>query len=110
MEVGDVGVAQRGEVGVGDLVALGSEVRRDVVPRLAAAAGEEDAHALSKPLAGNPGHSSDRGGAFYGPRGPGNLGGPPAEQKLYAPFRSTEEARRVREMSERLTRTAFVGA
>ena len=51
-----------------------------------------------------------RGGALYGPRGPGQLGGPPAEQKLYAPFRSTEEAQRVWEMSERLTGTAFGAA
>ena len=51
-----------------------------------------------------------RGGAFYGPRGPGHLGGPPAEQKLYAPFRSTKEAQRVWEMSERLTGTAFGAA
>ena len=50
-----------------------------------------------------------RGGAFYGPSGPGNLGGAPAEQKLYPPLRSTEEARRVWDVSERLTATAFVG-
>ena len=51
-----------------------------------------------------------RGDVLYGPRGPGQLGGPPAEQKLYAPLRSTEEARRVWEMSERLTGTAFGAA
>ena len=51
-----------------------------------------------------------RGGAFYGPSGPGNFGGPPAEQKLYRPFRSTEEAQRVWDVSERLTQTAFVAA
>ncbi|GAA3560407.1 SDR family oxidoreductase [Microlunatus spumicola] len=51
-----------------------------------------------------------RGGAFYGPSGLGNLGGAPAEQKLYPPLRSTEEARRVWDVSERLTSTAFVGA
>lgn len=43
-QVGDSRVAERGEVGVGDLVALGGEVGRDVVPGLAAAAGEEDPH------------------------------------------------------------------
>jgi NAD(P)-dependent dehydrogenase (short-subunit alcohol dehydrogenase family) len=42
-------------------------------------------------------------GAFYGPRGPGHLGGPPAEQKLYSRLRNTEEARRVWRMSEELT-------
>jgi hypothetical protein len=35
---------QRGEVRVGDVMALFGEVRRDVPARLAAAAGEEDAH------------------------------------------------------------------
>ena len=49
-----------------------------------------------------------RGGAFYGPRGPGNLGGPPAEQKPYPTFRSMTEAQRVWDVSERLTRTTFV--
>ena len=43
-EVGDRGVTQRDEIGVGDLVALLGEVRRDVPAGLAAAAGEEDAH------------------------------------------------------------------
>ena len=45
---------------------------------------------------------AERGG-FYGPRGPGHLGGPPAEQKLYSRLRDTEEARRVWLMSEELT-------
>jgi NAD(P)-dependent dehydrogenase (short-subunit alcohol dehydrogenase family) len=49
-------------------------------------------------------------GVLYGPKGPGNLGGPPAEQKLYPPLRSAEDAARVWEISERLTRTAFVAA
>jgi NAD(P)-dependent dehydrogenase (short-subunit alcohol dehydrogenase family) len=49
-------------------------------------------------------------GACYGPSGPGNLGGPPAEQRLYPPLRSAEEARRVWQISEQLTRTAFVTA
>jgi len=51
-----------------------------------------------------------RPGAFYGPGGPGGLGGPPAEQRLYPPLRGTEEARRVWQVSEQLTRTAFVTA
>jgi NAD(P)-dependent dehydrogenase (short-subunit alcohol dehydrogenase family) len=51
-----------------------------------------------------------RGGEFYGPSGLGNLGGPPAEQKLYPPLRSTEQAQRVWETSEQLARTAFVTA
>ena len=49
-------------------------------------------------------------GAFYGPSGPGNLGGQPAEQPLYPPLRSEAEAQRVWRVSEQLTRTAFVAA
>jgi NAD(P)-dependent dehydrogenase (short-subunit alcohol dehydrogenase family) len=41
--------------------------------------------------------------AFYGPSGPGNLGGPPAAQRLYPPLRSSEEARRIWQVSEELT-------
>jgi len=51
-----------------------------------------------------------RGGAFYGPGGPGQLGGAPKEQGLYPPLRSAEEAQRVWDVSERLTRTSFPGA
>ncbi|MEV0732893.1 SDR family oxidoreductase [Polymorphospora sp. NPDC050346] len=47
-------------------------------------------------------------GVLYGPSGPGNLGGPPAEQRMYTPLRSTEEAQRVWQVSEQLTRTSFV--
>ncbi|MFC9431393.1 SDR family oxidoreductase [Streptomyces sp. NPDC056987] len=46
-------------------------------------------------------------GALYGPSGPGNLGGPPAEQKLYPPLRSSDDAARVWRISEELTKTAF---
>ena len=48
-----------------------------------------------------------RGGLFYGPGGPGNLGGAPAEQKLYAPLRSAEEAERVWTVSEELARVGL---
>jgi NAD(P)-dependent dehydrogenase (short-subunit alcohol dehydrogenase family) len=51
-----------------------------------------------------------RPGVLYGPSGPGNLGGRPAEQQLYAPLRSVEEAARVWEMSERLTGVRFAAA
>lgn len=44
-----------------------------------------------------------RGGGFYGPKGPGHLGGAPAEQRLYSRLRSSEEARKVWEVSEQLT-------
>ncbi|MBU2664153.1 SDR family oxidoreductase [Actinoplanes bogorensis] len=49
----------------------------------------------------------DAGGLFYGPKGPGHLGGPPAEQKLYSRLRSAEEAARVWQVSEELTKTGF---
>ncbi|MEV1049326.1 SDR family oxidoreductase [Streptomyces sp. NPDC049916] len=48
-----------------------------------------------------------RGGAFYGPSGPGHMGGPPAEQKLYTRLTGTEEAQRVWEVSEKLTGVRF---
>ncbi|GLX99379.1 SDR family oxidoreductase [Herbidospora sp. NBRC 101105] len=46
-------------------------------------------------------------GALYGPSGLGNLGGPPAEQRLYPPLRSSEDAARIWRVSEELTKTAF---
>ncbi|NGN66373.1 SDR family NAD(P)-dependent oxidoreductase [Streptomyces sp. A7024] len=42
-------------------------------------------------------------GGFYGPSGPGHLGGPPAEQKLYSRLRDTDGARRIWDVSEELT-------
>ncbi|MQM24183.1 SDR family oxidoreductase [Glycomyces albidus] len=49
-----------------------------------------------------------KAGALYGPGGPGNLGGPPVEHRMYRPLRGREdEARRVWEVSEALTTTAF---
>jgi NAD(P)-dependent dehydrogenase (short-subunit alcohol dehydrogenase family) len=44
-----------------------------------------------------------QGGHFYGPGGIGNLGGAPAEQRLYRPLRSTEDAERLWTVSEELT-------
>ncbi|WP_280462186.1 SDR family oxidoreductase [Nocardia carnea] len=46
-------------------------------------------------------------GRLYGPSGPGHLGGPPAEHKLYPPLRSTADAARIWEISEQLTDTAY---
>ncbi|MFJ9635365.1 SDR family oxidoreductase [Streptomyces sp. NPDC101178] len=48
-----------------------------------------------------------RGGALYGPKGPGHMGGAPAEQKLYSRLTGTDEARRVWEVSEKLTGVRF---
>ena len=44
---------------------------------------------------------------FYGPSGPGHLGGPPAEQKLYSRLRSAEDAARIWAVSEELTGVSF---
>ncbi|WP_030903256.1 SDR family oxidoreductase [Streptomyces sp. NRRL F-5126] len=46
-------------------------------------------------------------GGFYGPSGPGHLGGPPTEQKLYGRLRGADEARRVWRFSEELTGVRF---
>ncbi|GAA4786774.1 SDR family oxidoreductase [Actinomycetospora chlora] len=51
--------------------------------------------------------SPEAGGRFYGPRGPGNVGGAPAEQRLYRPLRSAEEAARVWEVSQELIGVPF---
>ncbi|MFC4565156.1 SDR family oxidoreductase [Nocardiopsis mangrovi] len=49
-------------------------------------------------------------GALYGPSGPGNLGGPPAEQRLYSPLRSSDDAARIWRISEQLTKTPIPAA
>lgn len=46
-------------------------------------------------------------GRFYGPQGPGNVGGRPGEQQLWKPLRSTEEASRMWVASEQLTGVEF---
>lgn len=46
-------------------------------------------------------------GGFYGPSGPGHLGGAPGPQQPYAPLRSEEEARRVWDVSQQLTGVTF---
>ncbi|GAA1671891.1 SDR family oxidoreductase [Kribbella yunnanensis] len=46
-------------------------------------------------------------GAFYGPSGPGHLGGPPAQQKLYSRLHSTRQAQRIWQVSEELTGTSL---
>ncbi|MFJ7266345.1 SDR family oxidoreductase [Streptomyces sp. NPDC099050] len=48
-----------------------------------------------------------QGSRFYGPSGPGHLGGPPAEQRLYSRLRGTEDAQRVWNASEELTKVSF---
>lgn len=41
---------------------------------------------------------------FYGPQWPGNLGGPPGAQQLWAPLRSTDDATHLWTVSEELIR------
>ncbi|MET9497097.1 SDR family oxidoreductase [Streptomyces sp. NPDC006552] len=48
-----------------------------------------------------------RGGGFYGPRGLGHLGGPPGEQRLYSRLRDVEEAERVWQVTQELTKVPF---
>jgi NAD(P)-dependent dehydrogenase (short-subunit alcohol dehydrogenase family) len=48
-----------------------------------------------------------RGGLFYGPNGFGGLSGAPAEQTLYRPLRSAEDADRIWCVSEELTEVSF---
>jgi NAD(P)-dependent dehydrogenase (short-subunit alcohol dehydrogenase family) len=47
------------------------------------------------------------GGRFYGPNGFGGLAGAPAEQTLYPPLRSTEDAARIWRISEELAKVSF---
>ena len=49
-------------------------------------------------------------GALYSPDGFGNTNGAPAEQRTYLPLRSADEAARVWDVSEQLTRTAIPAA
>ncbi|MCO5997758.1 SDR family oxidoreductase [Actinoallomurus rhizosphaericola] len=48
-----------------------------------------------------------QGGRFYGPKGPGGLGGAPARQEPWAPLRDMDDARRLWEASERLVGVRF---
>ncbi|MCO8274039.1 SDR family oxidoreductase [Actinoplanes sp. TRM 88003] len=51
-----------------------------------------------------------RGGLFYGPSGFQHMSGPPAEQALYSRLRSEQDAKRIWQLSEQLTRTTFAAA
>jgi NAD(P)-dependent dehydrogenase (short-subunit alcohol dehydrogenase family) len=53
--------------------------------------------------------AADAGGRFYGPKGPGNAGGAPAEQEPWTPMRSTADATRLWTLSEQLTGVSFPG-
>jgi len=49
-------------------------------------------------------------GRFYGPKGPGHMGGAPAEQPLFSRLRSEDDARRIWTISEELTKAVFTVA
>jgi len=49
----------------------------------------------------------DQGGKFFGPSGFRGLGGAPSEQRLYSRLRSAEDARRVWDLTQQLTRVPF---
>ena len=51
--------------------------------------------------------TADAGGRFYGPRRPGHISGPPAEQAPYRSIRSVEDARRLWQVSEELIGIPF---
>lgn len=48
-----------------------------------------------------------RGSLLYGPSGPGHLGGAPAAHAMFRPLRGAQDAARLWELSEQLTKTAF---
>ncbi|GAB2886250.1 SDR family oxidoreductase [Streptomyces mayteni] len=73
--------------------------------RLGILTGTVDSAALPALLAAT-GPDAQRG-QFYGPKGPGNVGGAPARQELWPPMRDMDEARRVWELSERLVGARF---
>lgn len=49
------------------------------------------------------------GDQFFGPRGLGNIGGPPARQEFWAPMTNMDDARQLWELSERLIGVQFPG-
>ncbi|MBN9605839.1 MAG: SDR family oxidoreductase [Actinomycetales bacterium] len=51
--------------------------------------------------------TSGEPGRLYGPRGPGRVGGAPAEQELYRPLRSAPDAARLWELALELTGARF---
>lgn len=81
---------------------IGALSRRGILVGTAGSAGLPALYAATSPGAA--------GGRFYGPSGPGHVGGPPAEQKLYSRLRSAEDGRRIWELSEELARVPSPGA
>jgi hypothetical protein len=80
-----------------------------VIRRLSALgiAGTPETAALPALLAAT---TPDAGGRFFGPRRPGHISGPPAEQAPYRSLRSVEDARRLWQLSEELIGVSFPSA
>jgi NAD(P)-dependent dehydrogenase (short-subunit alcohol dehydrogenase family) len=78
---------------------IGALSRRGILVGTVETAGFPALYAATSPDA--------RSARFYGPSGPGHLGGPPAEQKLYSRLHSVEDAQRIWRASEGLTRVSF---
>ena len=74
---------------------IGALSARGILVGTPETAGLPALHAATSPEA--------RGGLLYGPRGPGHVGGGPAEQTLYVPLRRAEDGERVWTASEELT-------
>ncbi|MEU7811267.1 SDR family oxidoreductase [Pseudonocardia sp. NPDC049154] len=81
---------------------IGALSARGILLGTADSAGLPALHAATSP-------DAERG-RLYGPSGPGHLGGPPAEQKLYTPLRNTDEAKRIWETSEELAKVSAANA
>ncbi|MFF0258117.1 SDR family oxidoreductase [Streptomyces microflavus] len=96
-------LAARSEIGR-DKDTLGVRVIRGLSARGILVGTVESAQLTALYAAASP---DAKGGGFYGPKGPGHLGGPPAEQKLYGRLAGAEEARRVWQVSEELTGVRF---
>ncbi|MCE0764257.1 SDR family oxidoreductase [Pseudonocardia kujensis] len=81
---------------------IGALSARGILLGTADSAGLPALHAATSP-------GAERG-RLYGPSGPGHLGGPPAQQKLYTPLRDTDAATRLWEISEELAKVTVAGA
>ena len=91
----------RAEDSVGKRV-IGALSRRGILVGTVETAGLPALYAATNPDA--------PGSRFYGPSGPGHLGGGPGAQKLYSRLTSQEDARRIWAASENLTKVTFPAA
>ncbi|AZG45656.1 SDR family oxidoreductase [Gordonia insulae] len=78
---------------------IGALSRRGILVGTVESAGLPALYAATMPGA--------EGGAFYGPRGIGHLGGPPGEQKLYSRLRPADDAQRIWRVSEEMAGVRF---